>query len=144
MDEGRVIGRGRTAELFANPGTVQTARITGCKNISPVRLTGVREIFALDWGISLRTAVPVESGITHVGIRAHDFRPARGEGFNEIRLSVKQNPEEPFERVILFANADAGGPGEKGELWWKYSKYLGYDEMPERLFAPPEALLLLR
>jgi molybdate transport system ATP-binding protein len=144
IDEGRVIGKGKTAELFANPGTVQVARLTGCKNVSPARLDGEREIFALDWGISLRTAVPVESGVTHVGIRAHDFRPARGEGFNEIRLSVKQNREEPFERVILFTSADAGGSGEKGELWWKYSKYLGYDEMPERLFAPPEALLLLR
>ncbi|MDR1625173.1 MAG: ATP-binding cassette domain-containing protein [Spirochaetia bacterium] len=144
MDKGRVIGKGKTVELFANPGTVQAARITGCKNISPIRVTGPGEIFAPDWGLSLRAAAPLESGVTHVGIRAHDFRPARGEGFNEIRLSVKQNPEEPFERVVLFTNADAGSPGEKGELWWKYSKYLGYGEIPERLFVPPEALLLLR
>jgi molybdate transport system ATP-binding protein len=144
MDRGRVIGKGKTAELFANPGTAETARITGCKNISPIRVTSEREIFALDWGLSLRTAVPVESGVTCAGIRAHDFRPARGEGFNEIRLSVKRNQEEPFERVLLFTNADARSPEEKGEVWWKYSKYLGYNETPERLFIPPEALLLLR
>jgi molybdate transport system ATP-binding protein len=144
MDRGRVIGKGKTARLFANPGTAEVARITGCKNISPVRVTGEREIFAPDWGLSLRTALPVESDVTSVGIRAHDFRPARGEGFNEIRVSVKRSQDEPFERVILFTNAAARGPEEKGELWWKYSKYLEYNEIPERLFVPPEALLLLR
>jgi molybdate transport system ATP-binding protein len=144
MDRGRVIGKGKTVDLFANPGTVEAARITGCKNISPIRVTGEREIFALDWGLGLRTVVPVGSGFSHVGIRAHDFLPSRGEGFNEIRLSVKQRQEEPFEQVTLFTNADARNPEEKGELWWKYSKYLEYNEIQERLFVPPEALLLLR
>jgi hypothetical protein len=78
-----------------------------------------------------------------VGIRAHDFRPAQGEGCNRIRLAVKAESDEPFERVALFTNADADAPEARGVLWWKYSKYLGF-ELPERLFVPPEALLLLR
>jgi hypothetical protein len=78
-----------------------------------------------------------------VGIRAHDFRPAHGEDHNQIRLAVKAESDEPFERVALFTNADAGALEARGVLWWKYSKYLGFD-MPERLFIPPETLLLLR
>ncbi|GHV73658.1 ABC transporter [Spirochaetia bacterium] len=145
MDKGRVLGKGPTRDLFANPGLVRIARLTGCKNISPVRQTGEREVFALDWGLPLRLAAPLPPGITHVGIRAHDFRPACGEGYNEIRMALTQESDEPFERVALFTNADAcaGAIEVQGVLWWKYSKYLGF-ELPERLFVPPEALLLLR
>jgi molybdate transport system ATP-binding protein len=146
MDNGRVLGKGQTRSLFANPGLVRIARLTGCKNITPVKQTGEREVFALDWGLPLQLAAPLPPGITHVGIRAHDFRPVRdgrapGEDYNQIRLAVSQESEEPFERVVLFTNADV--PESRGVLWWKYSKYLGFD-LPERLFIPPESVLLLR
>jgi molybdate transport system ATP-binding protein len=150
MDAGRVLAQGKTHELFQNPGTVQVARLTGCKNISPVQQTGDREIYALDWGLSLRTAAPVEPGITHVGIRAHDFRPFTEESSvgntacNLVRPAIKMSAEEPFEQVLIFTNAGAGNSTEQGELWWKYSKYLNLAEMPKQLFVPPESLLLLR
>jgi molybdate transport system ATP-binding protein len=144
MDAGRELVKGKTRALFQNPGTVQAARLTGCKNISPVKQTGEREIFALDWGLGLHTAAPVDQGITHVGIRAHDFMIARNEDYNLVRLLVKTSAEEPFERVIIFTNADARNLDEQSSLWWKYSKYMNYAEIPERLFIPPEALLLLR
>jgi molybdate transport system ATP-binding protein len=143
MDEGRVLDKNRTKELFRNPRTVRIARLTGCKNISPVRITGEREIFALDWGLSLRTAAPLNSGITHVGIRAHDFLPSQGEGYNQIRPALRLRSEEPFEEVALFTNADAERPEERGEIWWKYSKYMEIKGLPPALFIPPESLLLL-
>jgi hypothetical protein len=252
MDNGRALGAGKTKALFANPGLVRIARLTGCKNISPVRITGEREIYATDWGVTLRTAAPVtpslsgapdgtpDGEITHVGIRAHDFVPvyhpagdaersggagaedvtpathtvpryhpadaavqgAAGSGSmqggagrsdnmqgvadsgsvrggagdatpgskaatNLIRIKVTARTEEPFEEVILFTNADAvpgtdsrggsagnnseaqrpaagGSPEGQGELWWKFSKYVNHGELPQYLYAPPEALLLLR
>jgi molybdate transport system ATP-binding protein len=144
MDGGRVLGKGATRELFDNPGLVRIARLTGCKNISPIKKTGEKEIYALDWGLTLRLPAPVPGDVTHVGIRAHDFRPAKGEAFNQIRLAVTQHSEEPFEHVVLFTNADAKNPPEKNEIWWKYSKYMKYNEIPERLFVPPESLLLLK
>jgi molybdate transport system ATP-binding protein len=143
MDNGRVLGKGPTRSLFADPGLVRIARLTGCKNISPIRQTGEREILALDWGLPLRLAAPLPPGITHVGIRAHDFRPSLNENYNQIRIALTQESEEPFERVALFTNADAGALEAQGVLWWKYSKYLGFD-LPRRLFIPPEALLLLK
>jgi molybdate transport system ATP-binding protein len=155
MDTGRVLKKGRTRDLFADPGLAAVARLTGCKNISPVRIAGERELYALDWGLSLRTAVPVGEGITHVGIRAHDFAPvfqANGVRDNLIPLKLAARAEEPFEEVVLFTNAAAGHaagsaePPEKsgGTLWWKYSKYLKLPGLPPYLYAPPECLLLLR
>jgi molybdate transport system ATP-binding protein len=167
MDGGRVLGKGSTRELFDNPGLVRIARLTGCKNISPIKKTGEKEIYALDWGLPLHLNTPVPDDVTHVGIRAHDFAPAApsltagggngdgnpaGEGsaragdeaFNRMRIAVTQHSEEPFEHVVLFTNADAKNSEENKEIWWKYSKYMKYKEMPEQLFAPPESLLLLR
>jgi molybdate transport system ATP-binding protein len=151
MEDGRILGRGRTKELFANPRSLQVARITGCKNISPIRRTGDREVLALKWGLRLTLPCPVPEDITHLGIRAHDFLPLSagdGEKPNQIRISVKRRSEAPFEEVILFTNADAATPHEslegKEEIWWKFSKYLNLKELPERLYVPPEAVLLLK
>jgi molybdate transport system ATP-binding protein len=147
MDGGRVLGKGGTRELFANPGLVRIARITGCKNISPLKQTGEKEIYALDWDLRLSLAAPVPSGVTHVGIRAHDITPVREDGVpgrrNQIRVKLTRHSEEPFEEVVLFTNADARSPEGRGEIWWKFSKYMGYT-VPERLYMPPESLLLLR
>ncbi|MDR1957064.1 MAG: ATP-binding cassette domain-containing protein [Treponema sp.] len=149
MDTGRVLTKGGTKALFQDPGSVPVARITGCKNISPIRRTGERELYALDWGLSLRVSVPIEDAITHVGIRAHDFEPVweaadpKPGAYNQIRMAITQRSEEPFEQALLFTNAEAQSPAEQGELWWKYSKYR-FTDIPPRLAIPPTALLLLR
>jgi molybdate transport system ATP-binding protein len=144
LEEGRILGRGKTRELFRNPGSVGIARLTGCKNISPVKRTGEYELRALDWGLTLRTTLPVDPGITHAGIRAHDFCPeASASAVNRIRVRLTRRLEEPFEEVVLFTNADAKGPEERGEIWWKFSKY-SKAGVPEYLYIPRESLLLLR
>jgi molybdate transport system ATP-binding protein len=147
MENGRILGRGRTRELFADPRSLQVARITGCKNISPIKRMGDREILALNWGFRLTLSRPVPDDVTHAGIRAHDFFPLNadsGEKPNQIRIKVKRRSEEPFEEVILFTNADAASPEEENEIWWKFSKYLDLAEPPRRLYVPPEAVLLLK
>jgi molybdate transport system ATP-binding protein len=155
MDGGHTLKKGRTRELFRKPGLVTAARLTGCKNISPVRIAGEQELYALDWGLKLRTAAPVGEGITHVGIRAHDFVPvlpggerlppgprAGKAGDNMVRIKTLSHSEEPFEEALIFSNAGARGPEERHEIWWKYSKYLNYHNV-EQLYIPPESLLLL-
>ncbi|WP_405289711.1 sulfate/molybdate ABC transporter ATP-binding protein, partial [Methanobrevibacter sp.] len=38
MDEGKIIAKGDTYEIFENPKRVQVARLTGCKNISRIKV----------------------------------------------------------------------------------------------------------
>jgi molybdate transport system ATP-binding protein len=147
MASGAMLIKDTSDKVFQNPRFVNVARLTGCKNISPVRLLGDKELFALDWGLRLRTAKPVD-GVTHIGIRAHDLIPVdenSAPGFNEARVAVSKRSSEPFEEVVLFTNADAEDlPGQhQKEIWWKYSKYLK-QQIPKRLFFPPESLLLLK
>jgi molybdate transport system ATP-binding protein len=154
MDKGSVLQQGSTGDIFKRPISVRVARVTGCKNISPIERIGESEIFALDWGLALHTAEPVRDDITHVGIRAHDLRPvdapppdarpASNAPYNQIRAAIVQRSEDPFERVVIFTNADTVNKNAPaGELWWKYSKYLP-PQNDERLFIPPESLLLLK
>ncbi|WP_010261618.1 sulfate/molybdate ABC transporter ATP-binding protein [Treponema primitia] len=150
MDNGRSLAQGNTRQLFRNPGTLLTARLTGCKNISPITRIGEREVYAKDWGLTLR--LPQEASleaprrITHIGIRAHDFVPVSGDadpkGHNRVRINVTKRSESPFEHIVLFTNADVPEAEMQQELWWLYSKYVD-SIIPEWLFIPPEAILLL-
>jgi molybdate transport system ATP-binding protein len=155
MDNGRICNQGNTQELFRNPRTTLTARLTGCKNISPATPTGTapdgtQEIYATDWGLALKLPPSTANGggqsITHVGIRAHDFvpvPPGAADSFNQVRIAVATRSESPFEHIVLFTNADAPEPEARQNLWWMYSKYTRNIPLPERLFVPPEAILPL-
>ena len=71
-----MIAAGETKAVFADPGTWQAARLTGCKNLSRIEKVGSHKVRALDWdGLELVTAQDVGDEIKAVGIRAHDFEP---------------------------------------------------------------------
>ena len=61
------------SELFAAPTTLAAALISGCKNVSRVTVGSDGVLDCADWGVRLRTSLPVPAGCTHVGIRAHYF-----------------------------------------------------------------------
>ena len=84
-----VISQGRSEqklsvpELFATPTSLPAALISGCKNVSRARVVGAvagtgaavgGAVFACeDWGVELRTSLPVPADAAFVGLRAHYF-----------------------------------------------------------------------
>ena len=148
MEEGRVIAAGETKAVFADPGTWQAARLTGCKNLSRIEKIGSRKIRALDWdGLELVTAQEVGDEIEAVGIRAHDFEPLssvealewkKREDANLIPVEDAEISEMPFEWYVTMKN----------HLWWKLEKTIHVHEsaglVPEYLRISPEAIVLLR
>ena len=75
LDKGRSAVAGNLREIFAHPGNVRAARITGCKNISAIEKTGERSFFAKDWGIELAAGERVGERHAFAGIRSHDLKP---------------------------------------------------------------------
>ena len=148
MDRGKVIARGETKELFNNPGSCQAARLTGCKNISRIRILGDYRVQAVDWGgLELTVGQPVTEDVTAVGIRAHDFMPLSSaeakarQGQAGVNLIPVMNPrisQMPFEWQITMENG----------LWWKREKGGrvgdGGVEVPQWLTVDPADVLLLR
>ena len=141
MEHGRPVSEGDTHELFRNPGTLTAARLTGCKNLCPARKIGEDLVEVPGWGVRFKVVPPVPDDLAYVGIRAHDFHPARPGAENAMRVEVCERVESPFEWYILFRNAD-GGEGEA--LWWKFSKQLSGEGDAEYLSVAPESILLLR
>lgn len=117
IDNGSVIESGRTKEVFNNPKKVESARLTGCKNILKAVKTGPNRIFLTDWDVEMIFRDNIPDGVCAVGIRAHDFSPLGGELF--INVGKPKIIEGPFEWTFIYSSEKAGSI-EK--LWWKIPK----------------------
>ncbi len=142
MDRGNILILGEKEEVFRRPGSPTAALLTGCKNVVPARCDGSHSVFVPDWGVSLTTAEPVPEGLTHIGVRAHDFFPAERSGPNAIPISGGRVTEYPFEWNTLLTAHGGGG------VHWKVSKeHLEGGQRPQVpgfLCISPEKVLLLR
>ena len=135
LDEGKIIAKGDTYEIFENPRKVQVARLTGCKNISRIEAIDDYHVRSLDWGVIFEVAEKITPDITHIGIRAHNFSPAEKDDVNVLDTADSTKLEMPFEWEITLANG----------LWWKYDKAIhDHDiEIPKYLKVDPENIILL-
>ena len=105
--DGRIETIGEKHAIFSAPGTVEGARLTGCKNISRLRRLDEHHAVAEDWGITLKTPL-LDDSITHAGIRMHDVKP--GGGDNSTLCRVTEETETPFTYVVMLVpeSASAG------------------------------------
>ena len=140
FSRGRVIAAGKTKDIFNDPGSVEAARLTGCKNISRIERLDDHRVRALDWdNLELVTEKKVTEDITSIGIRAHDFEPvAETDWINLIPVGEPKISEMPFEWYVTLQNG----------LWWKIGKTIHTHSadglIPKYLRVAPEAILLLR
>lgn len=144
FSRGRVIAAGKTKDIFNDPGSVEAARLTGCKNISRIEKLDDHRVRALDWdNLELVTEKTVAEDITSVGIRAHDFEPVAdqetgAEIENRIPVGHPKISEMPFEWYITLSNG----------LWWKIGKTIhthsADGQIPNYVRVAPKAILLLR
>ena len=135
LDQGKIIARGETHEIFEDPKKVEVARLTGCKNISEIEIIDEHHFKSLDWETTFEVSKKITPNITHVGIRAHDFKPAEKDDVNSINTTNATKLEMPFEWEITLENG----------LWWKIEKQMhNHDfEIPKYLKINPEDILLL-
>ena len=135
LNQGKVIAKGKTHEVFENPKKVEVARLTGCKNISKIEIIDDYHIKSLDWGLVFEVSQKVSQNISHMGIRAHDFSPAQKDDLNSFDTLDSTKIEMPFEWEITLANG----------LWWKRDKQIHEHEfeIPQYLKVDPKNIILL-
>lgn len=147
MDHGGLLCVNDTKALFAKPAYVQAARLTGCKNISPIRKVDDYHVEALDWGIIFETAETVGDDITHMGIRAHHFKIAKSStlAVNKFEIELLDILEAPFE-IQYFVRKK--GESNKQAIWWKTGKHAVNQKETmaghQYLYIEPEDILLLK
>jgi molybdate transport system permease protein len=148
LDGGRVIARGPKQQIFEQPRTVATARLTGCKNIVPARPIAVDRTAVDDWNCELRTADHVPNTLTHLGVRSHQllFQQAAATE-NTFPCWLVATSEAPHEMTLYLRLHEAPQPGQPPhlqadvpkELWRK----LGAEPQPWQVTLDPDRLLLL-
>jgi molybdate transport system permease protein len=140
LSEGRVAAAGPRHDLFARPETLAAARVTGCKNLAPIRPAAPNEIAVPDWGCTL--SVPaIPPGAAYAGIRAHhiQLRSERA-GENTFPCRVLDVVESPFEVTVYLGINDGRLEAElPADLWPPLAA-------AAELYAhlPAEKLLLVR
>ena len=139
MDEGRTLRTGPTKEVFADPGSMAAARLTGCKNLAEARRVDDHTVEVPAWGVRLQTARPVPDNLRAVGLRAHYFNPRTA--VNRFAVQDAGAMEEPFEWCLLFRYA--GQAPDSAPLWWRMPKDKKPARMPAELGIVPENVLLL-
>ena len=139
MDNGKLLTLKPTKELFADPGSVPAAVMTGCKNIYPARKCGDCEVEVPALGIRLKTAGPVGAKLSAVGIRAHYFNPSTPH--NRFPVRFVQEMEEPFETILQFRYA--GQDPTSPPVWWRIPKDKRPQSFPQELGIAPANVLLL-
>ena len=139
VDRGQLLTVKPTKALFADPGSIRTAALTGCKNIAKAKKVGEYEVEVPEWGVRLNTAQPVGDGVVAVGIRAHYFNVKSTR--NRYPIVYAGEMEEPFEWTVRFRFA---GQDETSEaLWWRVTKDKRPQEFPKEFGVAPSNILLL-
>ena len=145
LQEGRTLTFGNTRQLFEQPRLVEAARLTGCKNSSRIKKLGDYQVFAVDWGVTLRTSHKVEDDMTHIAIRGHWMQPAQEAGENCVVFEAAEYVETTFEHQYLVKSPNMS---EDSVLWWMRPKHdfqeKQIDDLPQYLYLPPQHLMLLK
>jgi len=137
-----VFGDKRT--VFKNPATVQTARLTGCKNIVPAAITGTR-ISVPDWGIEFESD-KVPEVLNYVGIRANYITPAsiakEGDIAAKFPFEIVSEIEDTFTNILMVRKQGTNLPAIRWEMPKKDRAAL--QKMPQELAFLREHILFLR
>ena len=132
--------------LFQEPQTPEACLLTGCKNISPVKILPDGQIEACYWGIRLKPEKPVDSSTHYVGIRAHYFIPVEDFSLpNTFEVQAEQIIEDTFSIIIMARTKGSLEKGRKGLIRWELSKEKWKELQGKRLLlhiAEKDVLLL--
>jgi len=153
VGEGRIREIGPTQQIVSHPGTLDTIKLSGCKNTSAARKAGDGLVEALDWGITLATNDPIPDDLAYVGVRAFyisrvgDREAFDGAPRNVIDCVVDRISDSRFERTAMVRAV--GRESFTQRIQWKIDKLsVPADELPEKgdqvtLYFDPSKLYLV-
>lgn len=118
MSGGMIETFGSKKDVFAAPKTRAGAVLTGCKNISSIKVLDEQRVYAVDWGMELCLDRPVGSA-TCIGIRMHDVLPGGGE--NTLLCRVVEEVENPFSVTVMLRPV---GREDTTPVGWELDKAL--------------------
>jgi molybdate transport system permease protein len=149
LSGGLVAAAGPKHEIFACPGSLAVARLTGCKNFGSIAEVADHSIRVADWNCTLRVTGEVPKEARYVGIRAHHIRiTQRSAEPNAFPCWLVGQVESPFETTLYLRLHAPPGPQEQPHLEAEMSNAawaeLSQKPQPWVAVLNPARLLLLR
>ena len=143
LNNGHAEASGGKWDVFKNPLTVQSARLTGCKNIAPCTALGAK-ITVPDWGVEFDA-----NGKTaeFMGIRANYLTPACLADKDAIaaafEFEIVREIEDTFTNILYVRKKGVSLPGV---IRWEIPKEnrAALRNMPQEIAFLRESLLFLR
>lgn len=143
MHRGRIESLGPKDWLFKHPQTIESARITGCKNIAGATWEADQRIRVPAWGVSLKTASGPGATQGYGGIRAHHIRLAQPHRTDNAFKAWIADHCETSTRITLYLKIDAK-PETAGDYTLQYEttpehwQVIQTLEQPFGIELPPE------
>ena len=147
MENGSLLARGETQQIFEDPRTRKVASMTGCKNFSKAERIDNHTLRLTDWGIVLQLKRQVPEGVNCIGYRAHFFEPVWGQRKeNCISFRLSGMDDLPFERRYYLKPEECGRQDADLICWFVQDnerKELDAKPQPDYLKLREEAVMLL-
>lgn len=141
LDGGRSAPVTDLETLMRNPGTAAAARLSGCKNLVPVRPGGMPGTVEVpDWGLTLRCAAPWRAEAASLGLRG--VRPAEEGEIDNVFLCQVLRVTEDLDSLQAALRPQGAAPGSP-PLWMELPKGTPPPAGLLRVRVSPADLLLL-
>lgn len=104
IDNGKIETVCSKEELFKNPLSVNSAVLTGCKNISRIKKFGAHKIYAIDWDLELELREEELENFNYIGIRAHHIHLCKDDtSANFHELTIEGFIDDIFSKIALLS-----------------------------------------
>lgn len=145
IKSGKIEAFGEKDKLFNLPHTLETAKITGCKNLAPATAINDFEVEIQEWGIVARAQGVVEKSRGFVGIRSNHIQIAEdARGANVYPVWIASIYASPFRTEVQLKFNGASQSPDDFHLIWEVSPALAHVlseiEQPIFIWLPPQHL----
>lgn len=155
LDSGSIYSINDKESLFNKPTNLNTAIITGCKNISKIRRIDKDFIHAIDWDLILKCDEVIGNDSKYVGIHATSIAigstPHKGTGSfcaeNEFRLNIVDKINNIFSTILILSTKDNSKIGNSSLIYMEITNVdLDKNAIMEnavQVYLPSESLFLM-
>lgn len=152
VQRGRIVEQGSKMEIFNQPRHLETAKLTGVKNLMPAKYVGNQRMAINGLKETLRFCGLEESlsceDASHVGIRPNQIQLGSAEQENSMTAWIESIETTPFRNQVVFKLSRTETVATDLKLIWEPSEAqlaeLLMLSQPIHICLPAEQLIVLR
>ncbi len=136
-------------KIFQNPASLETAKITGCKNISKAIRKSEHVVEIPEWGIQVKTSMKIENEQGYAGIRANYIKLADDSNYeNSFPVWIADESEAQFRTSLYLKIGSEPSNLEDYHIQWEISKEQRESirglSQPTRIYMDPKNVFFVQ